>query len=145
MRVKAIKAKRLVAFAECDRRQRKRRATAAPLTRTGGSPALTNVARRPDGRKLAFRRIRTFMIAFLAARIRSLRPPVVMARDYRLYSASRVSKRSLMSRPPAKPVSLPSEPTTRWQGAMIEIGFLPLAAPTARAALARPIWAAICP
>src|SRR5262249_57040802 len=84
-------------------------------------------------------------VAFLAARISSPRPPVVMARDYRLSSVSRASKRSLMSRPPAKPVSFPSEPTTRWQGAMIEIGFLPLAAPTARAARARPIWAAICP
>ena len=39
-----------------------------------------------------------------------------------------------MARPPAKPVSAPVEPTMRWHGAMIERGFLPLAAPTARAA-----------
>jgi hypothetical protein len=32
---------------------------------------------------------------------------------------------------------------TRWQGAMIEIGFFPLAAPTARAAVGRPICFAI--
>ncbi len=49
------------------------------------------------------------------------------------------------SSPPAKPVSLPVDPMTRWHGAMIEIGFLPLAAPTARTAAGLPICVAICP
>jgi outer membrane usher protein len=35
------------------------------------------------------------------------------------------------------------EPSTRWQGAMMEIGLRPLAAPTARTAFGAPIWAAI--
>ena len=37
------------------------------------------------------------------------------------------------------PVRAPVEPTTRWHGAIIEIGFLPFAAPTAREAVGCPI------
>src|SRR6478736_1394016 len=55
------------------------------------------------------------------------------------------SRRALTSRPPANPVSAPLDPTTRWQGATIDTGFLPFAAPTARAAPGLPICLAICP
>lgn len=41
-------------------------------------------------------------------------------------------------KPPRKPVREPSLPRTRWQGMTMGRGFLPLAAPTARAALGRP-------
>ena len=44
--------------------------------------------------------------------------------------------------PPAKPVSAPLAPTTRWQGTRIGAGFRPVAAPTARAAGGRPIASA---
>src|SRR6266853_425331 len=44
------------------------------------------------------------------------------------------SSQRLRSNPPPKPVSDPSAPTTRWQGTMIGMRFLPLAAPTARVA-----------
>jgi hypothetical protein len=54
-------------------------------------------------------------------------------------------RRSFASRSPAKPVSSPVDPMTRWHGAMIEIGFLPFAAPTARDALGLPICLAISP
>jgi len=47
--------------------------------------------------------------------------------------------------PPAKPVSLPVDPTTRWQGTMIEIGLRPFAAPTALDASGRPSASAIAP
>src|ERR1700733_931336 len=56
---------------------------------------------------------------------------------------SRRSKNALVSRPPAKPVSLPFDPITRWHGAMIEIGLRPFAAPTARIARGEPISFAI--
>ena len=46
------------------------------------------------------------------------------------------------SRPPAKPVSAPDVPMTRWHGTTIDSGLRPLAAPTARTALSRPMaWA----
>jgi hypothetical protein len=45
----------------------------------------------------------------------------------------------LVSRPPANPVSLPLDPITRWHGMMMETGFRPMAARTARAASGRPI------
>ena len=51
---------------------------------------------------------------------------------------SSASNLVLASRPPANPVRLPDAPMTRWHGAMIEMGFLPLAAPTARTALGLP-------
>jgi hypothetical protein len=47
---------------------------------------------------------------------------------------SSASRRALISRPAANPVSAPVDPITRWHGAMIDTGFLPLAAPTARTA-----------
>ena len=43
------------------------------------------------------------------------------------------SSQAFVSTPPANPVSEPSDPTTRWHGTMIDSGFLPFAAPTARA------------
>src|SRR6516164_539335 len=49
------------------------------------------------------------------------------------------SRNRLACRPPANPVRSPLDPMTRWQGATIEIGFQPLAAPTARAAPGLPI------
>ena len=52
---------------------------------------------------------------------------------------SRAKSAAFACRPPAKPVSDPSEPMTRWQGTMIDNGFLPLASPTAREALAEPM------
>jgi hypothetical protein len=52
---------------------------------------------------------------------------------------SRRKRYSCAAMPPAKPVSAPLEPISRWQGAMIAIGFRPLAAPTARDALGFPI------
>jgi len=57
---------------------------------------------------------------------------------------SRVNRKAFASRPPAKPVKAPDAPMTRWQGAMIEIGFLPLAAPTARTDFGLPRARAIC-
>src|SRR3569833_1041240 len=48
-----------------------------------------------------------------------------------------------VSRPPAKPVSSPEEPITRWHGTITEMGFLPMAAPTARTAFTLPIFLAI--
>src|SRR5690606_39814589 len=56
---------------------------------------------------------------------------------------SSASNSALARSPPAKPVRSPKAPTTRWQGATMEIGLRPLAAPTARTALARPICAAM--
>jgi outer membrane usher protein len=53
------------------------------------------------------------------------------------------SSNSFAASPPANPVSAPLVPTTRWHGAMIEMGLRPFAAPTARDALGRPIWRAI--
>ena len=41
------------------------------------------------------------------------------------------SSRSLAAMPPAYPVRLPSAPTTRWHGMMIEMGLWPTALPTA--------------
>ncbi len=58
---------------------------------------------------------------------------------------SNASKRALASSPPANPVNLPVEPITRWHGAIMEMGFFPLAAPTARTALGFWICFAICP
>lgn len=58
----------------------------------------------------------------------------------------RVSKRSnhcLAANPPAKPVRPPEAPITLWQGATMDSGFRPLAAPTARTALGLPICTAI--
>jgi hypothetical protein len=55
------------------------------------------------------------------------------------YTASIPRRNSLASRPPAKPVREPSLPITRWQGATMETGFFPFAAPTARKAPGRPI------
>lgn len=43
------------------------------------------------------------------------------------------------------PVIAPVAPMTRWHGAMIEIGFRPFAAPTARTAVGKPIFSAISP
>jgi outer membrane usher protein len=40
---------------------------------------------------------------------------------------------------------LPFDPMTRWHGTMIEIGFFPFAAPTARTAVGLPICRAISP
>src|SRR5262249_52476227 len=62
----------------------------------------------------------------------------------RVCGPSCASRNALVSRPPAKPVSSPADPITRWHGATIEIGFLPLAAPTARTASGLPICRAIC-
>jgi hypothetical protein len=62
---------------------------------------------------------------------------VIVDRRHRKSGSSRFSrfKRcAFASSPPATPVSFPEEPMTRWQGAMIATGFLPLAAPTARVA-----------
>jgi len=56
----------------------------------------------------------------------------------RLVYFSRVSSCALVSSPPAKPVSFPDDPMTRWQGTMIDTGFLPFAAPTARVARGLP-------
>lgn len=58
---------------------------------------------------------------------------------------SKASKRALASSPPANPVNLPVEPITRWHGAIMEMGFFPLAAPTARTAFGFFICSAICP
>src|SRR5579872_4564722 len=58
---------------------------------------------------------------------------------------SKANKHALTSSPPANPVNLPVEPTTQWHGAIMEMGFFPLAAPTARAALFLLICFAICP
>ena len=55
------------------------------------------------------------------------------------------SRRSLISSPPANPVNFPEAPITRWHGTMMEIGFFPFAAPTARMAFTFPICLAICP
>ncbi len=85
-----------------------------------------------------------------------VRPPTgrpnihqVASTSKRSYSAagplSIPSRRSFTASPPANPVNAPLEPITRWQGAMIEIGFLPLAAPTARTAVGLPICRAIAP
>jgi outer membrane usher protein len=58
--------------------------------------------------------------------------------------ASSFSRKAFASRPPANPVSSPDEPITRWHGTTIEMGFRPLAAPTARMAVGLPICLAIC-
>src|SRR3569833_901023 len=47
-------------------------------------------------------------------------------------------RRCFASRPPAKPVSAPLLPITRWHGATMEMGLRPLAAPTARYAVGLP-------
>jgi hypothetical protein len=60
-------------------------------------------------------------------------------------SFSRASRQALVSSPPANPVNFPVEPMTRWHGAMMEMGFFPIAAPTARTALGFLICFAICP
>jgi hypothetical protein len=49
------------------------------------------------------------------------------------------SNLALFSNPPANPVRLPEAPMTRWQGIMIDKGFLLLARPTAREAEPLPI------
>jgi outer membrane usher protein len=59
------------------------------------------------------------------------------------FPLSSLSSRSFAARPPANPVSDPLDPMTRWHGAMIEIGFLPFAAPTARNAVGLPICLAM--
>ena len=52
----------------------------------------------------------------------------------------------MRSSPPAYPVSVPSEPMTRWHGRTTGIGFAPFAAPTAREApRGRPSRAARAP
>ena len=48
---------------------------------------------------------------------------------------SQSSSQAFIGNPPAKPVSFPFDPITRWHGTMIGSGFDPLANPTARAAL----------
>jgi len=50
----------------------------------------------------------------------------------------------LRSMPPPYPVSEPLAPITRWQGTTIPTGLEPLARPTARTALCRPIRSASC-
>ena len=51
-----------------------------------------------------------------------------------------------LSSPPAYPVKLPSAPTTRWHGMMIEMGLRPTAPPTACAdILDIPCFRAMCP
>ena len=51
-----------------------------------------------------------------------------------------------LSSPPAYPVKLPSAPTTRWHGMIIEMGLRPTAPPTACAdILDIPCFRAICP
>ena len=65
--------------------------------------------------------------------------------EHVIYAASISRRRSFASRPPAKPVSEPSLPITRWHGATMEIGFFPFAAPTARKARCLPIELAIWP
>src|SRR3546814_2535994 len=44
---------------------------------------------------------------------------------------SNASRNCFAFNPPAKPVSDPFAPTTRWQGVMIDTGLRPFAAPTA--------------
>lgn len=44
---------------------------------------------------------------------------------------SKARSHSFLSNPPAYPVRLPSDPTTRWQGTMMEISLCPTAPPTA--------------
>ena len=51
----------------------------------------------------------------------------------------------MRSSPEAKPPIEPSEATTRWHGTISEIGLLPTAPPTARAAPGLPTAAAISP
>src|SRR5450432_152233 len=58
---------------------------------------------------------------------------------------SRSSRKRLRGKPPPNPVRAPDAPITRWQGMMMQIGFLPLAAPTARTAAGAPITRAMCP
>src|SRR5205823_3364877 len=56
----------------------------------------------------------------------------------RVSAPSCSSSQRLRSRPPPNPVSAPLAPTTRWHGTMMGMGFLPLAAPTARVARKSP-------
>ena len=53
---------------------------------------------------------------------------------------SRVRSATLRRRPPAYPVRLPFEPTTRWHGMMSEMGLWPTAPPTAWAELDERPW-----
>jgi len=50
-----------------------------------------------------------------------------------------------MARPPPKPVRLPFDPITLWQGTTTGRGLAPQAAPTARAAPGRPTFRATSP
>ncbi len=59
--------------------------------------------------------------------------------------ASCANKNCFLGNPPAKPVSDPLTPTTRWHGTMMLCGFWPIAAPTARTAFGFPMWRAISP
>ena len=61
-----------------------------------------------------------------------------------VFAPSNANRYAFASRPPANPVSLPVDPMTRWHGATIDTGFLPVAAPTARMASGFPICLAIC-
>ena len=76
---------------------------------------------------------------------RILETTLPLARAWDSDAPSSASRNALASRPPAKPVSLPVAPITRWHGVTIEMGFLPLAAPTARTASGCPILPATWP
>ena len=70
---------------------------------------------------------------------------VVLRRAALSPAPSSANRRALASSPAANPVSVPVDPMTRWHGAMIDTGFRPFAAPTARAAPGLPICFAISP
>ena len=71
------------------------------------------------------------------------KPP--LKRRRRRFQSFQGKRNALASSPPPKPVSLPFEPMTRWQGTTIDTGFRPFAAPTARIAPGLPICFAMSP